>query len=119
VVVLNKIDGQWDELKTLAEIDAEIDRQVDSCASILNLPQRQIFPVSAQKGLVAKINGDDALLERSRLPILEAALSGELIPAKQGRRRVHDGQGAGRQAGVRIGPAALLRGAQRLLDTEQ
>jgi len=83
VVVLNKIDGQWDELKTLAEIDAEIERQVDSCASILNLPQRQIFPVSAQKGLVAKINGDDALLERSRLPILEAALSGELIPAKQ------------------------------------
>jgi len=83
VVVLNKIDGQWDELKTLAEIDAEIAHQVDSCAAILNLPERQIFPVSAQKGLVAKINGDAALLERSRLPILEAALSGELIPAKQ------------------------------------
>ncbi|MFY9723451.1 MAG: dynamin family protein, partial [Azonexus sp.] len=83
VVVLNKIDGQWDELKTLAQIDAEIAHQVDSCAAILNLPERQIFPVSAQKGLVAKINGDAALLERSRLPILEAALSGELIPAKQ------------------------------------
>ena len=83
VVVLNKIDGQWDELKTLEEIDAEIAHQVDSCAAILNLPERQIFPVSAQKGLVAKINGDAALLERSRLPILEAALSGELIPAKQ------------------------------------
>ncbi len=83
VVVLNKIDGQWDELKTLAEIEGEIDRQVASCASILNLPQRQIFPVSAQKGLVAKINGDEALLARSRLPTLEAALSGELIPAKQ------------------------------------
>jgi len=83
VVVLNKIDGQWDELKTLAEIESEIDRQVASCASILGLPDRQIFPVSAQKGLVAKINGDEALLERSRLPILEASLSGELIPAKQ------------------------------------
>ena len=83
VVVLNKIDGQWDELKTRAEIEGEIGRQVASCAAILDLPERQVFPVSAQKGLVAKIHGDAALLERSRLPILEAALSGELIPAKQ------------------------------------
>lgn len=83
MVVLNKIDGQWDELKTAAEIDQEIQRQVDSCAEILQLPRQQIFPVSAQKGLVAKINGDDALLKRSRLPLLEIALSKELIPAKQ------------------------------------
>jgi hypothetical protein len=82
LVVLNKIDGQWDELKTGEEIDAEIRRQVESSADILNLPTTQVFPVSAQKGLVAKITGDQALLERSRLPLLEAALSGELIPAK-------------------------------------
>lgn len=82
LVVLNKIDGQWDELKTGDEIDAEIRRQVESSADILNLPTTQVFPVSAQKGLVAKITGDQALLERSRLPLLEAALSGELIPAK-------------------------------------
>lgn len=83
VVVLNKIDAQWDELKSVSEVDAEIERQVVSCASILGLPERQIFPVSAQKGLVAKINGDRALLDKSRLPTLEAALSEELIPAKQ------------------------------------
>ena len=83
MIVLNKIDGQWDELKTLDEIDAEIARQVESSADILGLPVSQVFPVSAQKGLVAKINGDSALLERSRLPALEAALSGELIPAKR------------------------------------
>ncbi|WP_028994828.1 dynamin family protein [Azonexus hydrophilus] len=83
MVVLNKIDGQWDELKTEAEIEAEIARQVDSCASILDLPTSQVFPVSAQKGLVAKINDDADLLARSRLPALEAALSGELIPAKR------------------------------------
>src|SRR6185369_13828159 len=70
MVVLNKIDGQWDELKTAAEIDAEIQKQLDSCATILDLPATQVFPVSAQKGLVAKINGDDALLARSRLPLL-------------------------------------------------
>ena len=83
MVVLNKIDGQWDELKTTEEIDAEIQRQVDTSASILDLPASQVFPVSAQKGLVAKINGDDALLEKSRLPLLELALSEELIPAKR------------------------------------
>ncbi|MFZ2971484.1 MAG: dynamin family protein [Ferribacterium limneticum] len=83
MVVLNKIDGQWDELKSTEEIDAEIQRQVDSSAAILDLPASQIFPVSAQKGLVAKINGDTALLDKSRLPLLEAALSEELIPAKR------------------------------------
>lgn len=83
MVVLNKIDGQWDELKTAAEIDAEIQRQVKTSADVLELPASQVFPVSAQKGLVAKINGDATLLERSRLPQLEAALSKELIPAKR------------------------------------
>ena len=83
MVVMNKIDGQWDELKTLDEIGIEIQKQADSCASILALPGNQIFPVSAQKGLVAKINGDNTLLERSRLPLLESALSEELIPAKR------------------------------------
>ena len=83
MVVLNKIDGQWDELKSESEIDAEIRRQAETSAGILDLPAAQIFPVSAQKGLVAKINDDASLLERSRLPLLEAALSGELIPAKR------------------------------------
>ncbi|MCL2523263.1 MAG: dynamin family protein [Betaproteobacteria bacterium] len=83
LVVLNKIDGQWDELKTSAEIDAEIQRQVDNSARLLDLPSSQVFPVSAQKGLVAKITGDDALLERSQIERLETALSAELIPAKR------------------------------------
>ena len=40
-------------------------------------------PVSAQKALLAKVNGDDALLAKSRLPRLETALSGNLVPAKR------------------------------------
>jgi hypothetical protein len=75
IVVLNKIDSLWDELKSTAEIDAEIARQVDTCAWTLNLPEDQIFPVSAQKALVAKINDDAELLKRSRLADLEYALS--------------------------------------------
>lgn len=83
LVVLNKIDGLWDELKTHEEIDAEITKQTNTCAWTLDLPANQIFPVSAQKGLVAKINDDAPLLKRSRLAELEYALSEELIPAKQ------------------------------------
>jgi len=83
LVVLNKIDGQWDELKSPAQVDAEIARQAASCAAILGVPAGQVFPVSAQKGLVARVNGDAGLLARSRLPELEAALSGALIPARR------------------------------------
>ena len=83
LVVLNKIDSMWDELKSPAAVDAEIAGQVDASARTLALPAEQIFPVSAQKALVAKINDDVPLLERSRLPNLEHALSNVLIPAKQ------------------------------------
>ncbi|MCB6182513.1 dynamin family protein [Leeia sp. TBRC 13508] len=83
VVVLNKIDGLWDPLKTEAEIDAEISKQVVESAELLGLKSTQVFPVSAQKGLVAKIQGDAGLLAKSRMPALEAAIAEGLIPAKQ------------------------------------
>jgi hypothetical protein len=83
LAVLNKIDGLWDELKDEVEIEKELDKQVKTSAELLGLDISQIFPTSAQKGLFAKINNDDALLERSRLPILEKALSDELIPSKK------------------------------------
>ena len=83
IVILNKIDGLWDDLKPDAEINAEIDRQVRSSASMLAIPPSQVFAVSAQKGLLAKVQGDDELLTRSRLPVLENSLSHRLIPAKR------------------------------------
>jgi uncharacterized coiled-coil DUF342 family protein len=83
LVVLNKIDSMWDDLKTPSEVDAEIEKQVESCAHILGLETHQMFPVSAQKGLLAKVHHDDPLLAKSRLPALERALSVELIPQKQ------------------------------------
>lgn len=88
MVVLNKIDSMWDELRTPAEIEAQIDGQVASVAQTLGLLERQIFPVSAQKGLVGKINQDTALVDKSRLPALENALSNDLIPARQDIMRV-------------------------------
>lgn len=83
LVVLNKIDGMWDDLKSAAEIDAEISKQVKTTADLLDVPAQHIFPVSAQKALVAKVHSDDGLLEKSRLGALEQALSEELLPGKQ------------------------------------
>jgi hypothetical protein len=70
------------------------------------VPPSQVFATSAQKGLLAKVNGDDALLARSRLPALEAALSHNLIPAKR------DIVGAASQADVR----ALTASVRAILD---
>jgi hypothetical protein len=83
IAVLNKIDGLWDVLKTPGEIELEVRRQVAGVASTLGLDPMRVFPVSAQKGLVAKVQADSALLEASRLPLLEEALIDLLVPAKQ------------------------------------
>ena len=105
IVILNKIDCLWDDLKSDAEVDAEIDRQMRSSAQMLGIPASQVFAASAQKALLAKVNGDDALLARSRLPALEASLSQKLIPAKR------DIVGATSQAEVR----SLAAGVQAIL----
>ena len=83
MVVLNKIDSMWDELRTPEEVEQQISHQVSTAAHTLGLQESQVFPVSAQKGLVAKINRDANLLARSRLPLLETALSNELMPSRQ------------------------------------
>ncbi len=83
LVVLNKIDAMWDELKSPAQIDAEIRRQVRDCAETLGLEERQVFAISAQKGLVAKVQQDADLLQKSRLLSLEHALSKHLVPQRK------------------------------------
>jgi len=106
LVILNKIDGLWDDLKSEAEINAEINRQMRNTAHMLSVPATQVFAASAQKALLAKVNGDDALLARSRLPALEYSLSQKLIPAKR------DIVGAASQAELR----ALAAGVRAILD---
>ncbi len=83
LVVLNKIDSMWDELRSEDDVNAEIERQQANVAHVLSLEPGQVFPVSAQKALVGKINQDVELQARSRLHALEGALFNELIPAKK------------------------------------
>jgi len=83
LVVLNKIDTLWDDLSTPAQMDAQIDRQISTTAEILGLPRDRVIAVSAQKGLVAKVTDDEALLQRSCLPVLEDALGRGIMGKRQ------------------------------------
>ena len=83
LVVLNKIDTLWDALSTPARVQAEIDRQRSTSAEILGLPVAQVIPVSAQKGLVAKVTRDQKLLQASQLPALESVLGQGVMGQRQ------------------------------------
>ena len=108
LVVLNKIDTMWDSLSTTAQIQAQIDRQRATTAEILGLPPEQVIPVSAQKGLVAKVNNDKALLEASQLPVLERALGHGVMGQRQKILRAAVATGIG-ELRVEAGRAVNIR----------
>jgi hypothetical protein len=83
LVVLNKIDTLWDALSSPEQVQLQIASQRANSAEILGLLPHQVIAVSAQKGLLAKVNGDEPLLQASNLLELEAALGGGLL----GQRR--------------------------------
>jgi hypothetical protein len=85
MVVLNKIDTLWDELRSDQEIDDAIKRQRESTAKILGIGESAIFPVSAQKGLLGKVRKDDKLLHRSALDTLEGYLAQDML---RGHRQI-------------------------------
>ena len=82
LVALNKIDILWDELHDDAAVAKSIARQIEDTARVLHVDRKSIFPVSAQKGLVAKIKGDQAQTDKSGLPELERKLSEDMIPSR-------------------------------------
>lgn len=83
LVVLNKIDTLWDILSSASQVQAQIESQRTHTAEILGIPIQQVLAVSAQKGLVAKVSNDLGLLELSRLPALELALSQGIMGQRQ------------------------------------
>lgn len=109
IVVLNKIDTMWDILSTPAQIDAQIQRQRKGAAELLGVPLSQVLPVSAQKGLQAKIRRDVPLLQASRLPALEAVLGEGLLGKRETMLRL----------AVDAGIVALRTEAARILNVRQ
>ncbi|AMM25387.1 dynamin family protein [Variovorax sp. PAMC 28711] len=109
IVVLNKIDTMWDTLSTPAQIDLQIERQRVGAAELLGVPLARVLPVSAQKGLQAKIRRDPPLLQASRLPALEAVLGEGLLGKRETMLRL----------AVDAGIAALRTEAARILTVRQ
>jgi hypothetical protein len=83
MAVLNKIDTMWDDLHDDSFTQANIRRQIEETSRILDIDEDLVVPVSAQKGLIAKVKSDRLLLNRSGLPTLEDKLSVDLIDKKQ------------------------------------
>ncbi len=83
MVVLNKIDTLWDDLRDHDDVNDAIQNQQSSTAGLLGIESRAVFPVSAQKGLLAKIKTDSVLLEKSGLLDLENYLGKDVLGIKQ------------------------------------
>lgn len=83
IIVLNKVDTLWDELKDNDEIGVSVANQCKSAAKMLGIEASNVFPVSAQKGLLAKIRTDEELLQRSNIIALESLLAQDILPRKQ------------------------------------
>ena len=111
IVVLNKVDTLWDELKGDDAIKSSIHTQCKSVAKMLALKPESIFPVSAQKGLLAKIRTDQVLIEKSNILALESILAQDILPQKQAIVREQIGNEIGSMA---RGSRDLI--ASRLID---
>ncbi len=81
--VLNKVDVLWDELSTAQEIKTNVDKVIQDTARQLEIPRRDVIPVSAQKGLLARVKNDTELLAKSHLKVLEDVLSNAVMISKE------------------------------------
>lgn len=82
LVILNKIDILWDGLETETEVESLIQKQIKNTSHELGMDARNIFAISAQKALVAKIRKNAAMLKRSGINALENALADLMVTSK-------------------------------------
>ncbi len=81
--VLNKIDVLWDDLSGERFVQNAIRLIQDGTARQLGLQRGDVLPLSAKQALLAKVRGEPALLERSRLDRLEALLCERIVAQKE------------------------------------
>ncbi|HEY4664112.1 MAG TPA: dynamin family protein [Comamonas sp.] len=93
LVVLNKIDTLWGSLDSGTEVQAQLNKQRAQSAQILEIDSARIVPLSARKGLIAKIESNAALLKSSGLPLFEDLLAQGILAHRQGILHSVVGQG--------------------------
>lgn len=115
LVVLNKIDTLWDTLNSPEQVQEQLERQRLTSAEMLGISQDHVMLVSAQKGLIAKIQCDDLLLERSGLPVFEEALAQGVMGKRQSILRSAVGAGI---ASLRTETSRVINIRRRDLDDQ-
>jgi replication fork clamp-binding protein CrfC len=81
--VLNKIDVLWDDVSGDTFVNDAIQRMQSSTAQQLGIAVDDVLPLSAKQALLAKIRGDQSLLERSQLLALEHLLCERILAQKE------------------------------------
>ncbi len=79
VVVLNKTDTLWDELRSPAEVAQSIIRQCREVSKTLGIGANQVYATSAQKALLARVQQDPGLESRSGIISLEKHLGDTMV----------------------------------------
>lgn len=108
IVVLNKVDTLWDELKSNDAVEQTIQKQCEEAATTLGIDKEMVIPTSAQKGLLAKIRHDHELVERSNIFKLERMLANDIVPLQQDLVREH----------IKSAIGAMIRESHELLKTK-
>ncbi|MFV3304816.1 dynamin family protein [Pseudomonas sp. NY15181] len=81
--VLNKIDVLWDDLAGESFVQNAIRQIQDATARQLGIARRDVLPLSAKQGLLAKVRGDRELLARSQMESLEDLLCERIVAQKE------------------------------------
>ena len=81
--VLNKIDVLWDDLQGEKHTQEAIDRVRSYTADHLGMRQNDVIPLSAKQGLLARVKGNEELLERSNLAQLEQLIIQRILMHKE------------------------------------
>lgn len=81
--LLNKIDVLWDDLQGEMHTASSIEAVRKDTSRRLGIPREFVLPVSAKKALMAKVNKDTALLQKSGLGNFEGLLLDQLVETRE------------------------------------
>jgi hypothetical protein len=81
--VLNKVDVLWDDIQGETHTAASIERVRQDTANRLGIDVEDVVPLSAKQALIAQLNDDAALHNRSALPKLENLILSKILGQKE------------------------------------
>ena len=79
VVVLNKTDTLWDELRSPKQVAESIIKQCREASKTLGIATDQVYAASAQKALLARVQDNPGLEQRSGIISLEKHLGETMV----------------------------------------